>query len=137
VTNLHSLAVQACLLNNGDWLKDRNRSFDVFAYFMESGDEGEAEVMQAVRGMKAHEKTAKHIRVGSASNTFVSKLQRRFPPDSITELFLDDVLPILLECPYQIRVVLPASIAVSATSKSSLKSRCEASSSGYSLSRFR
>jgi hypothetical protein len=73
--NLHSLAVQACLLNNGDWLKDRNRLFQSFAYFMESGDEGEAEVMQAVRGMKAHEKTAKHIRV--ASFTTVDKGRAR------------------------------------------------------------
>jgi hypothetical protein len=64
-SNLHSLAVQACLLSNGDWLKDKRLPFESFAYFMESGDPGEAEVLQAVQGMRTHEKTAKHIRVAS------------------------------------------------------------------------
>lgn len=73
--NLHSLAVQACLLSNGDWLKDKKRSHESFAYFMESGDEGESEVMRAIEGMRAHEKTAKHIRV--ASFTTVDKGQAR------------------------------------------------------------
>ena len=63
--NLHSLAVQACLLNNGDWLKEKRRPLERFAYFMESGDHGEAEVLRAVQGMRAHEKTAKHIKVSS------------------------------------------------------------------------
>lgn len=62
--NLHSLAVQACLLNNGDWLKERHLR-ESFAYFMESGDPGQAEVVQAVEGLKAHAKTAKHIKVVS------------------------------------------------------------------------
>jgi hypothetical protein len=69
--NLHSLAVQACLLNNGDWLKEKKRSNESFAYFMESGDEGEAEVLRAVQGMRTHEKTSKHIKV--ASFTTVNK----------------------------------------------------------------
>ncbi len=36
-TNLHSLAVQACLLSNGDWLKEKRRSHESFACFVESG----------------------------------------------------------------------------------------------------
>ncbi len=62
--NLHSLAIQTCLLSNGDWLKEK-KQFESFAYFMESGDEGEAEVLEAVAGMRAHEKTTKHIKVAS------------------------------------------------------------------------
>jgi hypothetical protein len=50
--NLHSLAVQACLLSNGDWLKEKHLH-ESFAYFMESGDEGEAEVLAAVEGLRA------------------------------------------------------------------------------------
>jgi hypothetical protein len=63
--NLHSLAVQACLLNNGDWLTEKKHSHESFAYFMESGDEGEAEVLRAVQGLRAHKKTSKYIKVAS------------------------------------------------------------------------
>ncbi len=69
--NLHSLAVQACLLSNGDWLKNKKCSFESFAYFMESGDEGESEVLRDVARLRSHEKTAKHIKV--ASFTTVNK----------------------------------------------------------------
>lgn len=63
--SLHSLAVQACLLVNGDWLKEIKRPFESFAYFMESGDPGEAEVLYAVEEMRAHANTSKHMRIAS------------------------------------------------------------------------
>jgi hypothetical protein len=66
-SNFHSLAVQTCLLSNGDWLKEKGSSHESFAYCMESGDEGEAEVLRAVAGMRAHEKTAKHLGIVSFS----------------------------------------------------------------------
>lgn len=64
-TNAHSHATQICLLSNGDWLKETKRRYESFAYFMESGDEDQAEVLQAVEGMRAHKNTARHIRVAS------------------------------------------------------------------------
>jgi hypothetical protein len=63
--NLHSQAVQICLLINGDWLQETKNTNESFAYFMESGDEDEAEVLRSVAVMRQHQKTAKHIRVGS------------------------------------------------------------------------
>jgi hypothetical protein len=74
-TSLHSQAIQACLLINGDWLKTDKIDDESFAYFMESGDEDEAEVLRAVQGMRAHESTSRHIRVSSF--TSVDKGQAR------------------------------------------------------------
>jgi hypothetical protein len=66
-TNAHSHAAQICLLSNGDWLKETKRRHESFAYFMESGDEDQAEVLSDVEGMRAHKNTAKHIKVASFS----------------------------------------------------------------------
>jgi hypothetical protein len=64
-TSVHSLAVQICLLYNGDWLKETKRRQESFAYFMESGDEDQAEVLRAVEEMRTHENTARHIKTTS------------------------------------------------------------------------
>ena len=74
-TSLHSQAAQICLLSNGDWLKEKRLPHESFAYFMESGDEDEAEVLRSVAIMRKHEKTAQHIKV--ASFTSVDKGQAR------------------------------------------------------------
>jgi hypothetical protein len=74
-TCLHSQATQICLLINGDWLMEDNLKGESFAYFMESGDEDEAEVLRAVQAMRAHEKTARHI--NAKSFTTVDKGQAR------------------------------------------------------------
>lgn len=70
-TNAHSHATQICLLYNGDWLKETKHRHECFAYFMESGDENQAEVLSAVEGMRAHANTARHIK--AASFTTVDK----------------------------------------------------------------
>lgn len=70
-TSVHSQAAQICLLCNGDWLKETKRRHESFAYFMESGDDDEAEVLSAIAGMRAHKNTAKHVRI--ASFTSVNK----------------------------------------------------------------
>jgi hypothetical protein len=74
-TCLHSQATQICLLINGDWLLEDGLKNESFAYFMESGDEDEAEVVRAVSHMRAHEKTARLIR--AKSFTIVDKGQAR------------------------------------------------------------
>ncbi len=74
-TSLHSQAAQICLLSNGDWLKEKRLPHESFAYFMESGDEDEAEVLRSVAIMRKHEKTARHIKV--ASFTTIDKGQAR------------------------------------------------------------
>jgi hypothetical protein len=74
-TSLHSQATQICLLINGDWLKDDKMEGESFAYFMESGDPDEAEVLRAVQAMRAHENTARHMQISSF--TIVNKGQAR------------------------------------------------------------
>lgn len=65
---LHSLATQICLLINGDWIKETPElSNESFAYFMESGDESERDVVSAVAGLRKHKKTSEHIKVASFS----------------------------------------------------------------------
>jgi hypothetical protein len=66
-TSVHSQATQICLLSNGDWLKETKRQHESFAYFMESGDDDEAEVLSSVAGMREHKNTARHIKVASFS----------------------------------------------------------------------
>jgi len=74
-TCLHSLATQICLLVNGDWLKEPGMDSESFAYFMESGDPDEAEVVRAVSHMRAHKNTGQHIK--AKSFTTVDKGQAR------------------------------------------------------------
>lgn len=50
-TSVHSLAVQLCLIANGYWLEKKCPS-ERFAYFMESGDSDEREVLATVSRMR-------------------------------------------------------------------------------------
>ena len=53
-TSIHSQAVQLCLIANGYWRRENCRS-ESFAYFMESGDEDQGEIVKTVERMR-HDK---------------------------------------------------------------------------------
>jgi len=65
-TSVHSNAVQLCLLSNGLW-RDENCRSESFAYFMESGDPDESEVVTTVSRMRNDDATGtgKFIKVSS------------------------------------------------------------------------
>jgi hypothetical protein len=50
-TSIHCHAVQLCLLSNGHWRREHCR-LEKFAYFMESGDTDEGEVLKTVERMR-------------------------------------------------------------------------------------
>jgi hypothetical protein len=62
--SLHSIAVQLCLISNGWWRYERCRH-ERFAYFMESGDTDEGEVLKTVERMRHQTETAGVIRVSA------------------------------------------------------------------------
>ena len=63
-TSVHAHAVQILLIANGWWIAD-NHPTETFAYFMESGDADEAEVLKSVESMRSDRKTAAVIKIGS------------------------------------------------------------------------
>ena len=65
-TSVHSHAIQLCLIANGWWLHQKYR-YESFAYFMETGDAEEGEVLKAVEHLRQDHKdgTAEHIKVSS------------------------------------------------------------------------
>lgn len=65
-TSVHSIAVQLALISNGYWRQSRG-PLERFAYFMESGDPGDAEIARTVAKMRNDTitGTSQHIRVGS------------------------------------------------------------------------
>ena len=64
--SVHSQAVQLCLIANGYWRHGKCRG-ESFAYFMESGDEDQGEVVKTVERMRHDTKrgTAQVIRVSA------------------------------------------------------------------------
>jgi hypothetical protein len=67
-TNVHSHAVQLCLFSNGWWRFDKCRQ-ESFAYFMESGDTDEGQVLKDVERMRNDAATSKVIKVSSFTST--------------------------------------------------------------------
>lgn len=63
-TSVHSMAVQFTLLSNGFGRQEKCPS-QSFAYFMESGDKDEAEVVAAVATMRGHPQTARDVAVSA------------------------------------------------------------------------
>lgn len=62
--NVHSHAVQLCLFSNGWWRFGKCRH-ESFAYFMESGDTDEGQVVKDVERMRNDPETSKVIKVSS------------------------------------------------------------------------
>lgn len=73
-TSVHSMAVQLTLVTNGYW-RERRCPSQSFAYFMESGDEDEAEVVATVSRMRNQPQTGESIAV-SAFTPVVKGLAR-------------------------------------------------------------
>jgi hypothetical protein len=63
-TSVHAHAVQLALIANGWWRNDKCPS-ESFAYFMESGDTDEREVIKYVNRMRNDADTAKVVGIGS------------------------------------------------------------------------
>lgn len=70
-TSVHSHAVQLCLIANG-WWRDEDCPHESFAYFMETGDTDEGEVLKSVEGMR-NDKTGTSDVIRVASFTPVNK----------------------------------------------------------------
>jgi hypothetical protein len=63
-TSVNSHAVQLCLIANGWWRYENYRN-ENFAYFMESGDKDQGEILQNVERMRHDKETSPIIRVAS------------------------------------------------------------------------
>ena len=62
--NLHSLAVQMCMIAIGHWARGR-RYFGGFSYVVESGDKSEGHVSTTVANMRADQNLGPHIQCES------------------------------------------------------------------------
>ena len=63
-TSVHSHAVQLTVISNGWWRHEKCRH-ESFAYFMETGDTDQGEVVKTVERMRAENETSKVIRIAS------------------------------------------------------------------------
>ncbi len=63
-TSVHAHAVQLLLIANGWWITSKHPS-ECFAYFMETGDTDEGEVLKSVEGMRHDKQSAPVIKISS------------------------------------------------------------------------
>jgi hypothetical protein len=63
-TELHGIAVQLCMVSLGWWLNDHHAS-EQFAYIRESGDRGEGDVDDAIRGVRNDPEYSRVVRIHS------------------------------------------------------------------------
>src|SRR6266850_2972718 len=71
-TSVHSQAMQLCLIANGWWRKEKCPS-ESFAYFMETGDTDEGEVLKSVERMRHDTQTGTGSVIGVKSFTPLDK----------------------------------------------------------------
>jgi hypothetical protein len=65
-TSIHSMAVQLCVISLG-WWREKKCPSQSLAYFMESGDEDQVEVLKTVENMRHHPGTREVIAISSFS----------------------------------------------------------------------
>lgn len=75
-TSVHSHAVQLLLISNGWWRKD-HCPHERFAYFMETGDDDEGEIIKTVQGMRNDKETGTGDVIGVSSFTPIEKGKAR------------------------------------------------------------